>query len=237
MFQVQRTKQTVMLDTKTSVGLLSRRRVALIFVLIGILIVIYIAKQKYLYASDCLKPVAKLDQFVRTSVLGKVPWGGGGGQQQQQQQQHAVNPWDAWMALNPHLSSIGDIYDKCDNATRKKTGKVVLEVSAGGGVHVTSYMNMTYDHDIVTSSAHVDVFYEGELLYEKDYDMCEAALKLDTPYSCPVPKGKVLVVRDVANMPGYIPKGSYRISGWVKDQHENFIGCTMAEFKTGEKPL
>lgn len=213
----------IMHNTKSSSGsVLSRRKVVGFCVFVGLIVVAYAAKEKYLYSGGSLQPVTRLLFHTKTAL-----WDGSEGSRP------TMNPWDTWMMQNPKLTSIGDIYDKCDNMTQKKVGKVVLEVGKDGVSRVTSYMNISYDHDIVTSSAHLKIFYEGDLFYEKDYDVCKAALKLSTPYTCPVPKGKILVVRDATKLPWYIPRGKYKLSASMKDQHSNDIGCSFAEFKTG----
>jgi len=38
----------------------------------------------------------------------------------------------------------------------------------------------------------MEVYYNGELLYTKHKDMCEAAKELDTPYTCPVKAGRLI---------------------------------------------
>ena len=229
-------------ETKGARAFLSRRKIALSTGVFVALVLFFTVRRRYFYESSSIKPLvstAKIDAIVnkvadvKSSVWSYVFW-------RKKKKNNLVdkqrNVWEEWMKMNRHLSPIGDIYDKCDNITRTKIGKVVLEANKdSGGVHVTSYMNCSYDHEIKSSTAHLEVYYKGELLYEKDYDMCKAALKLDTPYSCPIPKGKLLIVRDVASMPSYIPKGTYKITAYVKDQNSNEIGCTYAEFKTGEK--
>ena len=96
----------------------------------------YIIKEKYFYASDCLAPVhAKLDNLVRNAhnaIAKHIPsWKNKNGGLKVKVKTK-TNIWEEWMLQNPHMSSIGDIYDRCDNKTRTKIGKVVLETSVSG---------------------------------------------------------------------------------------------------------
>ena len=47
------------------------------------------------------------------------------------------------------------------------------------------------DYTITEAESHMVVLYKGMELYNNRYDMCQQALKLDTPYSCPIKKGKI----------------------------------------------
>lgn len=220
----------------------SRRKLVIFTGIIGVMILYFAVREKYIYRSDILVSIPMRHNVHRFNVKHQTVGNnsrlnssaaGNVGDMTEIAEMYRVSIWDTWVESNPRMTSIGDIYDKCDNETRVKIGKVVLEKGGDNAVHITSYMNVTFNYTITTSTAHLNVYYRNFKFYDRDYDMCESSLKLDTPYSCPINKGKELVVRDVATLPWYIPGGTYKIEANVKDQYNNEVGCTFAEFKTG----
>lgn len=234
-----------MTQGKSPVAWLSRRKIGIFAGLVLLTILFFTIREKYFYRADVLKAVVAVapKNLPSGSVEVKIKeekttlWSyfGFDGGKKQNEKKVVKSKWDVWVENNPGLTSIGDIWDKCDNKTRTKIGKVVLEANKGDeGVKIISYVNQTYTYTITKSTGFMKVYYKDSLLYDKEYDMCVKSLKLDTPYSCPILAGKTLIIRDAAKMPSYIPKGQYRISASILDQDGNEIGCTYAKFKTGE---
>jgi len=233
-----------MTPSNSSAAWFSRRKVIIFMVLISLIGFLFIIKEKYFYRADILKPM-NTQAVHNPATYNKIQvhiketkasiWGYFGlGSKDEKPVEKKLPIWDVWMAEHSTFYPIGDIYDICDNKTRTTIGKVVLEPNGDGGVKIVSYCNQTYAYDVTHATSKLRVSYKGSLLYEKEYDMCKVAPKLDTPYGCPIVKGSTIIIRDVATMPSYIPKGTYTIYAVVKDQDGIEIGCTHAEFKTGE---
>jgi len=232
-----------MTQTKSAAAWFSRRKVGIFFGIVFAVVLFFVIREKYFYRADGLTAVVaaprrppngeigvKVVQKTETSIWSWF----GVGKKNNEAKKSDLNVWDEFMLKNPRLISIGDIWDKCDNKTRIKIGKVVLAPNKGEGVHIVSYANQTFQKRVTKSSSHLKVYYKDTLLYEKTADMCEKAKKLDTPYECPIPKGHTIIIKDTASMPSYIPKGKYTIDAFITDQDDKEIGCTHAEFKTGE---
>lgn len=241
-----------MVLAQSSPAFISRRKCGIAgIVLMLFLIFFYAIRERYFYRADVLIAIQtdvrwtqKVDEIIKksgggekTEESGVFSYFGFGGEtsSEKAKAKKKLDPWDKWMSEQTSMTSIGDIYNRCDNKTRTKIGKVVLETKKdGSGVQIKSFLNQTYDYEIVASTANMEVYYNDDLLYTKVKDMCEAAKELDTPYSCPVKSGHTLVIQDVAKMPSYIPKGKYRVFSNIIDQNKKEIGCTYIEFKTGE---
>lgn len=230
----------------SSSSFITRRRFAIAGISLALFILFaYVIRERYFYRADVLiaiqTNVHRQTESVQTNKDKEDKEEDKGGLLSYlgirvKKEEKKMNIWDSWMDKQSKMTSIGDIFDKCDNKTRTKIGKVVLEQKKdGSGVQIKSFLNQTYDHEITASTASMEVYYNGEVLYTKVKDMCEAAKELDTPYSCPIKAGHKLVIVDVARLPSYIPKGSYRVFSTVQDQNKKEIGCTYIEFKTGEK--
>ena len=58
-------------------------------------------------------------------------------------------------------------------------------------MHIDNSVFYVYlDHTISSAKSHLLVKYKDGVLWDRNYDMCKQALKLDTPYSCPIKAGK-----------------------------------------------
>eukprot|EP00112_Aurelia_sp_Birch-Aquarium-sp1_P000772 Seg1075.7 transcript_id=Seg1075.7/GoldUCD/mRNA.D3Y31 product="Phosphatidylglycerol/phosphatidylinositol transfer protein" protein_id=Seg1075.7/GoldUCD/D3Y31 len=144
-----------------------------------------------------------------------------------------LSPWDRWMKENSQFQSIGDIYDKCDNKTRKKIGKVVLEQDTEKGVKLLMVLNMTFNRRVEAGKAHMIVTYRGLEMHNDEYDLCEEAADLEKPLYCPFKKGYELKLRNYIKLPSYIPKGHYIVFSRVTDQLGEEFACINAEVLTG----
>ncbi|XP_002162069.2 uncharacterized protein LOC100203559 [Hydra vulgaris] len=205
------------------------------------LVLFFTVREKYFDSTNSLRPVfhsnfntrRKLDINNKKAISNL--WGFLSFGNKELEVPSKQNVWDLWMNEHPQLTSIGDIYDKCDNQTRNKVGKVVLEPNGKDSVQVISYTNQSYKFDITKATSHMKIYFDGDLLYEYDYDVCEQIELLETPYHCPLHSGKELIIRSETKMPSYIPKGRYTVEVSVKNQDNADIGCTFVEFKTGRE--
>uniref|UniRef100_A0A7M5WVL8 MD-2-related lipid-recognition domain-containing protein n=2 Tax=Clytia hemisphaerica TaxID=252671 RepID=A0A7M5WVL8_9CNID len=235
-----------MKGTPTPTGCFTKRKLAIVGIAVAVLVLVgYVLRERYFYRADVLIAIQTNVQHARKvvgnkignkGILGFLNFGGKNNVGETDDKKIKTNVWDEWMIKQTAMTSIGDIYDHCDNTTRTKIGKVVLQPKPDGkeGVQIKSYLNQTYKYEITSSSVKMEVFYNDELFMSKNKDMCEEAKLLDTPYSCPIKAGYKLVIEDVAKLPSYIPKGKYRIFSIVYDQDKKEIGCTFIDFKTGE---
>eukprot|EP00795_Rhopilema_esculentum_P001390 gene1390-15801_t len=216
------------------------------------LVVYFTVRAKYFERSDFLRPVTrtiknapgkltekrlKTNDDIFSDILDNVHEGERHHNQRMGEHQvfMTANPWDKWMLENPHLQSVGEIFNRCDNRTRKTIGKVVLEQDKEDAklVKILMLLNMTFDKRVTSGKAHMLVKYKGLEMYDNEHDLCEEALDLDTPLYCPISKGYKLRLRNYIKLPSYIPKGHYVIRSRVTDQDEKEFGCIEAEVMTG----
>jgi len=139
--------------------------------------------------------------------------------------------WNEFIKRNNYVS-VGDIYQTpCDETVNKiQIGKTILMVDRSGVLSTKTFLNVSVTSEITQGEFFLEVKYEGKKIYSAHFPLCNED---NTPDSiklpCPISIGIHKYMRK-ADVPGFLPKGTYYTKVWATDQTERVLGCGYCEF-------